>query len=120
MVTTLSRRLAVLVAVAGLALALSACSSSGSKGSSGSDSGGKAGTISIANETFTPGPATAGATVTVENNDSVTHTVTADDGSSFDVTVPAGKTATFTAPKAGSYKFHCKIHSNMHATLTVT
>ena len=32
-----------------------------------------------------------------------------------------GKTATFTAPaKAGTYKFHCNIHSQMHGTLTVT
>ena len=34
--------------------------------------------------------------------------------------VDGGKTATITAPsKAGTYKFHCNIHSNMHATLTV-
>ena len=49
-----------------------------------------------------------------------THTVTWDDGTSFDVSVDGGKTATITAPsKAGTYKFHCTIHSNMHATLTV-
>jgi len=35
--------------------------------------------------------------------------------------VPGGSTQTFTAPsKAGSYKFHCNIHSSMHGTLTVT
>ena len=119
MVTTLPRRIAVLLAVATLAVALGACGSSGKKsGASGSST--KANTITIANETFSPGPATAGKTVTVENNDSVTHTVTADDGKSFDVTIPAGKTKTFTAPAAGTYKFHCKIHSNMHGTLTVT
>jgi plastocyanin len=49
------------------------------------------------------------------------HTVTSDDGKSFDVTVNPGKTATFTAPSSpGTYKFHCKIHSSMHGTLTVT
>jgi plastocyanin len=119
MAMTLPRRLAALAAVATLAIALSACGSSGKK-AGGSTSSTKADTITIANETFSPGPATAGSTVTVENNDSVTHTVTSDDGTSFDVEIPAGKTATFTAPKAGTYKFHCKIHSNMHATLTVT
>jgi plastocyanin len=119
MLTTLPRRIAILAAVAALAIALSACGGSGSKaGASGA--AGKSDTISIKNETFTPGPATAGSTVTVENNDSVTHTVTADDGKSFDVQIKAGQTATFTAPAAGTYKFHCKIHSNMHGTLTVT
>ena len=117
MVHPLPRRLAVLLAVAGLAIALSACSG-GSKGASSSSA--KADTITIANEVYTVGPATAGSTVTVENNDSVTHTVTADDGHSFDITIPAGKTKTFTAPAAGTYKFHCKIHSNMHGTLVVT
>jgi plastocyanin len=58
--------------------------------------------------------------VTITNNDSVTHTVSANDGTSFDVTVDAGKTATFTAPAAGKYAFHCKIHTRMKATLTVT
>ena len=64
----------------------------------------------------------AGATVTVKNNDGPsTHTVTADDGASFDVSVDRRRgRATFTAPsKAGSYKFHCNIHSQMKATLTV-
>ena len=56
----------------------------------------------------------------ITNTDNVTHTVTSDDGSSFNVTVPGGKTATFTAPAAGTYKFHCNIHSSMHGTLTVT
>jgi plastocyanin len=119
MSTTLPRRLAVLATVIGLAIALSACGSSGKKSGAGGSSA-KADTISIANETFTAGRATAGSTITVENNDSVTHTVTADDGKSFDMTIPSGKTATFTAPAAGTYKFHCKIHSNMHGTLVVT
>jgi plastocyanin len=61
----------------------------------------------------------AGATVTANNNDSVEHTVTADDGS-FNITIEPGKTATFTAPSdAGDYKFHCNIHTNMTGTLTV-
>ena len=66
------------------------------------------------------GPVKAGATVNIKNNDSFTHTVTSDDGTSFNVSVDGGKTATITAPsKPGTYKFHCNIHSNMHATLTV-
>jgi len=75
------------------------------------------------NLAFTPSTvaAKAGATVTITNKDQVTHTVTSDDGTSFNVTVQGGKTATITAPsKAGTYKFHCNIHSSMHGTLTVT
>ena len=62
----------------------------------------------------------AGATVTIHNDGPSTHTVTANDGS-FDKTIDSGKDITFTAPaKAGSYKFHCTIHTQMHGTLVVT
>jgi plastocyanin len=58
--------------------------------------------------------------VTVHNDGPSTHTVTADTTGGFDVTIDAGKDATFTAPStAGEYKFHCSIHSQMHGTLTV-
>lgn len=58
--------------------------------------------------------------VMVTNQDTVAHTVTADQGSAFDVSVAAGKTAVLTAPdRAGSFAFHCKYHSNMEAKLTV-
>ncbi len=122
--TTRSHRLTVLIAVIGLAVALSACSSSGSKGSSptsGSGSGAAGGTIAISNFKFTAISVPAGSTVTVSNNDTPQHTVTSDDGTSFNVKVDPGKSATFTAPsKPGVYKFHCNIHSSMHGTLTVT
>jgi plastocyanin len=58
--------------------------------------------------------------VSVTNNDSATHTATADDGKSFDTgDVNQGSSATITAPKPGSYKYHCTIHPFMHGTLTV-
>jgi plastocyanin len=117
-VRTPRSRLAVLVlVVAALALSLAACSSSSKSSSSGSGSA----VITMQNTSFNvTGPVKAGATVNIKNNDSFTHTVTSDDGTSFDVSVDGGKTATITAPsKAGTYKFHCNIHSNMHATLTV-
>jgi plastocyanin len=62
-----------------------------------------------------------GVTVTVTNMDTAEHTVTADQGSAFDVEVKeSGGTATFTAPsQPGTYAFHCKYHPNMHGTLTV-
>ncbi|WP_211881311.1 cupredoxin domain-containing protein [Pseudarthrobacter albicanus] len=62
-----------------------------------------------------------GATVMVTNMDTAEHTVTADQGSAFDVEVKgSGGTATLTAPsKPGTYAFHCTYHPNMHGTLTV-
>ena len=38
----------------------------------------------------------------------------------FDVDLPSGKSATVKAPAAGTYKFHCKIHTTMHGTLEVS
>ena len=100
-----------------LALTVLAACSSSSKSSSGSGNP----VITMQNTAFNvAGPVKAGATVNIKNNDPFTHTVTSDDGTSFNVSVDAGKTATITAPsKPGAYKFHCNIHSNMHATLTV-
>ena len=62
-----------------------------------------------------------GATVTVTNSDIPGHSVTSDDGTSFDTGVfGQGKTVTFTAPtKVGSYPFHCTPHPNMKATLVI-
>ena len=76
--------------------------------------------ISIDNFMYAgPGTVAPGAQVTVTNNDSEAHTVTADDGS-FDITIPGGASATFTAPSgAGSYGYFCKFHGNMRGTLTV-
>ena len=63
----------------------------------------------------------AGATVSVKNTDDLTHTVTSDDGHSFNITINAGDTGKFTAPSTpGTYKYHCTIHSTMHGVLTVT
>jgi plastocyanin len=113
--TSMQRRIFTLIAIALLAVGLAACGSS-SKKSSGSGSA----AITIKNLTFTSTPVKAGSTVTVKNNDSFDHTVTADDNS-FNVTVHGGSTATFTAPSApGDVKFHCTIHSSMHGTLSVT
>ena len=54
------------------------------------------------------------------NMDAAAHTVTADEGSAFDVQVNGGGTATFTAPtKPGSYAYHCTYHPGMHGTLVV-
>jgi plastocyanin len=62
-----------------------------------------------------------GATVTVKNKDMVTHTLTAKKAHLFDTgRIHPGTTTTFVAPqKAGRYRFGCKIHTEMKATLVV-
>ena len=78
--------------------------------------------ITIQNFAFgAPLTVAPGAKVTVTNKDSVEHTVTSDDGKSFNVSVAAGATATFTAPATtGTFTYHCAIHPMMHGTLTVS
>lgn len=62
-----------------------------------------------------------GAKISVTNQDSVGHTLTSDDGKSFDTGVlTQGKSATVTAPTTpGSYPFHCTPHPYMKGTLLV-
>ncbi|MFV0126173.1 cupredoxin domain-containing protein [Streptomyces sp. HMX112] len=62
-----------------------------------------------------------GAKVSVVNEDSAPHTVTAQAANTFDTsTIGGGETATFTAPPtAGAYRYLCDIHPSMTGTLTV-
>ena len=79
-------------------------------------------TITISTLTFSPGKlkVNAGQKIKIVNQDAVAHTVTSDDGTSFDVAVPAKTTVTFNAPAtAGKYKYHCSIHTTMHGLLIV-
>ncbi len=79
--------------------------------------------ISIRNFAFAPVDITvqAGATITVMNEDSTAHTLTASDKSFDTGTIDAGKSSTFKAPaKSGSYPYACTIHPFMHGTLTVS
>lgn len=81
-------------------------------------------TITIKNFAFSPSDMTVapGTKITVVNQDSVTHTVTATGNKAFDTgDIPAGGTTTFTAPStAGAYPFICSIHTYMAGTLTVS
>jgi plastocyanin len=77
--------------------------------------------LTIKNFMFMPPDSVkAGSPVTVKNEDSTAHTVTASGSGGFNVTVPANSTGTFAAPaKAGSYPFVCTFHGNMKAVLKV-
>ncbi len=95
-------------------------SSPTSKSTSGTTNGAAA-TVTIKDFAFSgPSSIAPGAKVTVKNEDSEAHTLTADGAGGFDVKIDPGASATFTAPsKPGSYPYHCTYHSTMHGTLTV-
>jgi plastocyanin len=79
--------------------------------------------ITIKNFMFSPMTLTVspGAKVTVTNEDSATHTLTATGTKAFDTgDVGPGRTVTFTAPStAGTYSYLCDIHQYMSGTLVV-
>ena len=80
-----------------------------------------ANTVSIVNMSFSPASltVTAGTTVVWTNNDMITHTVTADDGSfdSGNITMGAKYSRLFST--AGTYAYHCTIHPDMKGTIVV-
>lgn len=84
--------------------------------------GGGAASVSIANLAFAPTSISvkAGQSVTWQNNDTTTHTATAD-GGAFDtgaVAPGASRSATMNTP--GTFSYHCTIHPFMTASVTVT
>jgi plastocyanin len=83
--------------------------------------------VSIKNFAFNPTAVSirVGDKVTWTNNEASLggpmHTVTSDDGHSFDSgNVNPGSSYSVTFNKAGTFAYHCNIHSNMHGTITVT
>ena len=78
-------------------------------------------TVSISSFSFQPAELTVavGTTVTWTNNDSASHTVTADDGSFKSGTLGNGATFSQTFATPGTFAYHCAIHSSMTGTITV-
>jgi len=92
-------------------------------GTAGGPVGGTGNSISIAGMAFSPSSLSVkvGATVTWKNNDGFTHTVTSDDGASFDSgNLPAGGSFSYKTTTVGTFDYHCTIHSGMTGTLVVT
>ena len=88
--------------------ASSAAPSSASSPSSDGSGSTSTTTITVKNFTYSgPSSVAPGTEITVKNEDSTAHTVTADNLGAFDVQV------------TGSYPFHCTYYSNMHDTLEV-
>ena len=79
-------------------------------------------TVQIANFAFDPPEVTAkvGETIGWTNNDSTAHTATTDDGGCDTGDIAVDGTAGLVFDAAGTYAYHCKIHPNMTATITIT
>jgi plastocyanin len=91
-------------------------------GSGAAASAGTNGTkVVISNFTFSPPTlrVAPGTTITITNNDGVTHTVTADDKSFDSGQIAGGATATVTLESPGKYTYHCDIHNYMTGTIEV-
>jgi plastocyanin len=79
--------------------------------------------VDIENFAFVPSNlrVTVGTIVTWTNQDDASHTVTSEDGATFDSgPFGQGMTFQFTAEAPGTYAYVCQIHPFMRATLTVT
>ena len=80
--------------------------------------------VDNSNGSFGFSPATLtilpGTTVTWKNRSSAPHTVTSDDGTTFDSgTIAPGGTFTFKFTVSGSYPYHCNIHPYMRASVNL-
>jgi len=79
--------------------------------------------VELKNFAFTPNTLTVktGTKITWTNNDSVSHTVTVDSGTGPDsATLKHGDTYTYTFKEIGTFNYHCKIHTSMKGSVTVT
>ncbi|HEV2004998.1 MAG TPA: plastocyanin/azurin family copper-binding protein [Candidatus Limnocylindrales bacterium] len=83
---------------------------------------GAANAATIVDFAFQPSSQTVakGTSVTWTNTGSRGHTVTADDASFTSDTIAGGATFSHTFATAGTFAYHCSIHSQMKATVTVT
>ena len=80
-----------------------------------------AATVDITQEAFVPDKldVAAGTTITWTNNDSVPHSVTANDGKFDSGPIQPGTMYRWTAKEAGAIAYHCIFHPSMTATITV-
>jgi plastocyanin len=79
-------------------------------------------TVVIKNFSFSPKPITvkAGSTITVINDDNTTHTLTANNGAFDTGDVGGGQDGRITVDRAGTFAYHCTIHTFMTGTARVT
>ena len=131
------RRLSIPVLAVGVLIALVGCSSASTAAPSTAAS---AAAPSAARSAAASAPAAGGAAVTIKdfafnpqtiqakvgdtitwtNNDSTAHTVTLDDKSVDSGSVAPSATFNHAFTQAGTFTYHCEIHKQMTATVTVS
>lgn len=104
---------------------IASCSKKNTYSSSGGSNNPPAGSnaVTMSGMAFNPTniSVTVGTTVTWTNNDAMSHTVTSNDGTSFNSgTIAAGSTFSFKFMTAGTYAYHCTFHAGMTGTVVVT
>jgi plastocyanin len=77
--------------------------------------------VSISNRTYDPDPVQAkvGEAIEWHNEDGVPHTAALDDLDCSTDQLIRGQTGTLVFAEAGTYAYHCNIHSTMHGTITI-
>jgi len=104
-----------------LTVAFYSCSKSSSNPSqpAGNNSNGS---ITITGMAFPASTTVAkGTTVSWYNGDGFAHTVTSDDGTTFNSgNLAAGASFSYRADVPGTFSYHCNYHSNMKGTLIVS
>jgi len=100
--------------------ASSAASSAASVCKETTDAGAVA--VAVADFEFQPAAITAktGQVVAFTNSGSAPHTATLDGGQCTTPTISAGKSDGLVFSVAGTYKFHCAIHSKMTGTIVIS
>lgn len=70
---------------------------------------------------FSPTPlvVASGTTITVENKDRATHTLTADDGSFDTGNLAQNATGTITVTGSGEFTYHCDLHDQMTGVIRI-
>ena len=135
------RRLALIPLVVVAAFAIAACSntscspvaSAPAASAGGGGGGGGAGgcsvasgagtaTVEIKDFKYNPDPITAkvGDVISWTNGDSVPHTATLDEGDCGTEQLSQGASGGLTFTEAGTYTYHCAVHSNMKGTITIS
>lgn len=87
----------------------------------GSHTVARAGSVTVANMAFSPAAVSTslGGSVTWSFNDTIAHTTTSDQGFWDSGTEVGGTTYSHTFASAGTFAYHCSIHSMMHGTVKV-
>jgi len=77
--------------------------------------------VSAENFSFNPSSieVAVGTEVTFTNNDSTAHTITSDDGAFDSGQLASGQSFKHTFTQAGTFTYHCSIHTTMHGNVIV-